>query len=118
MMWAMRRKLSGVEKYCWPASCAAPNTSHSRNSALMRPSGWRVTRQPDGRIKAEFRLWDVFGAAQLAGQQYFSTPDNFRRIAHIISDQIYERLTGEMGYFDSRVVFVDETGSKERRIKR
>ncbi|HSV21579.1 MAG TPA: Tol-Pal system protein TolB, partial [Xanthobacteraceae bacterium] len=43
----------------------------------------RVTRQPDGRIKAEFRLWDVFGAVQLAGQQYFSTPDNFRRIAHI-----------------------------------
>src|SRR5499425_1687227 len=78
----------------------------------------RVTRQPDGRIKVEFRLWDVFGAVQLAGQQYFSTPDNFRRIAHIISDQIYERLTGEKGYFDSRVVFIDETGSKDRRIKR
>jgi TolB protein len=78
----------------------------------------RTTRQPDGRIKAEFRLWDVFGATQLAGQQYFSTPDNFRRIAHIISDQIYERLTGEKGYFDSRIVFIDETGSKERRVKR
>ena len=78
----------------------------------------RITRQPDGRIKAEFRLWDIFGGAQLTGQQYFSTPDNFRRIAHIISDQIYERLTGEKGYFDSRIVFIDETGSKERRIKR
>jgi TolB protein len=78
----------------------------------------RITRQADGRIKAEFRLWDVFGAAQLTGQQYFSTPDNFRRIAHIISDAIYERLTGEMGYFDSRVVYVDETGPKERRVKR
>ncbi len=78
----------------------------------------RVTRQPDGRIRAEFRLWDVFAGTQLAGQQFFSTPDNFRRIAHIISDQIYERLTGEKGYFDSRIVFIDETGPKDRRVKR
>ena len=78
----------------------------------------RITRQNDGRLKAEFRLWDVVAGEQLAGQQYFTTPDNWRRIAHIISDAIYERLTGEKGYFDSRVVFVDETGPKERRIKR
>jgi TolB protein len=78
----------------------------------------RIARQADGRLKAEFRLWDVFRGAQLEGQQYFTTPDNFRRIAHIISDSIYERLTGERGYFDSRVVFVDETGPKERRVKR
>jgi TolB protein len=78
----------------------------------------RVTRQNDGRLKAEFRLWDVIAGQQLAGQQYFTTPDNWRRIAHIISDAVYERLTGEKGYFDSRVVFVDETGPKERRIKR
>jgi TolB protein len=78
----------------------------------------RMTRQPDGRLKAEFRLWDVNTAQQLAGQQYFTSPEYWRRIAHIISDQIYERLTGEKGYFDSRVVFVDESGSKERRIKR
>jgi len=78
----------------------------------------RITRQADGRLKAEFRLWDVLGGAQLNGQQYITTPDHFRRIAHIISDAIYERLTGEKGYFDSRVVFVDETGAKERRVKR
>ncbi len=78
----------------------------------------RMTRQPDGRLKAEFRLWDVNTAQQLAGQQYSTSPEYWRRIAHIISDQIYERLTGEKGYFDSRVVFVDETGSKERRVKR
>jgi TolB protein len=78
----------------------------------------RIARQADGRLKAEFRLWDVLGGAQLNGQQYITTPDNFRRIAHIISDSIYERLTGEKGYFDSRVVFVDETGPKERRTKR
>ena len=78
----------------------------------------RMTRQPDGRLKAEFRLWDVNTAQQLAGQQYFTSPEYWRRIAHIISDPIYERLTGEKGYFDSRVVFVDETGPKERRVKR
>jgi TolB protein len=78
----------------------------------------RIARQADGRLKAEFRLWDVLAGSQLNGQQYFTTPDNFRRIAHIISDSIYERLTGEKGYFDSRVVFVDETGPKERRVKR
>jgi TolB protein len=74
--------------------------------------------QSDGRLKAEFRLWDVFAGQQLQGQQYTTTAENWRRIAHIISDAIYERLTGEKGYFDSRVVFVDESGPKERRIKR
>jgi TolB protein len=78
----------------------------------------RATRQGDGRLKAEFRLWDVPASKQLTGQQYFTSPESWRRIAHIISDQIYERLTGEKGYFDSRVVFVDETGAKERRVKR
>ncbi|WP_022721105.1 Tol-Pal system beta propeller repeat protein TolB [Rhodopseudomonas sp. B29] len=78
----------------------------------------RMTRQPDGRLKAEFRLWDVATGQQLAGQQYFTSPEYWRRIAHIISDQIYERLTGEKGYFDSRVVFIDESGPAERRVKR
>jgi TolB protein len=77
-----------------------------------------VARQGDGRLKTEFRLWDVFAGQQLAGQQFFTTPDNWRRVGHIIADAIYERLTGEKGYFDSRVVFVDETGPKNKRVKR
>ena len=78
----------------------------------------RATRQPDGRIRAEFRLWDVVAAQQLEGKQYSTTPENVRRIAHIVSDAVYERMTGEKGYFDSRVVFIDETGPKDRRVKR
>ena len=78
----------------------------------------RVVRASDGRLKAEYRLWDVFGAEQMAGKQFFTTPKNWRRVAHIISDAIYERLTGEKGYFDTRIVFVAETGPKNKRVKR
>jgi TolB protein len=78
----------------------------------------RLARGEGGRLKAEVRLWDVFAGKHLWGQQYSATPDNWRRIAHIISDAIYERLTGEKGYFDTRVVFIDETGPKDRRVKR
>jgi len=78
----------------------------------------RATRQGDGRLKVEFRLWDVGSGQYLTGQQYVTSPDYWRRIAHIISDQIYERLTGEKGYFDTRIVFIDESGAAERRVKR
>ncbi len=77
-----------------------------------------VTRQPDGRLRAEYHLWDVFAGQQMAGKQFFTSPDNWRRVAHIIADAIYQRLTGEKGYFDSRIVFVDETGPKDNRVKR
>ncbi len=78
----------------------------------------RVTREADGRIRAEYRLWDTFAGQQLAGEQFFASQSNIRRIAHIISDAIYERLTGEKGYFDTRVVFIDESGPKNQRVKR
>jgi TolB protein len=77
-----------------------------------------VGREPDGRLRAEFRLWDVFAGQQVAGHQYFAGPENWRKVAHIIADAIYERLTGEKGYFDTQVVFVDESGPKDRRVKR
>ncbi|MET0445796.1 MAG: Tol-Pal system beta propeller repeat protein TolB, partial [Pseudorhodoplanes sp.] len=78
----------------------------------------RVTRQGDGRLRTEFRLWDVVAGQQQSGQQYFTSNENWRRVGPIISDAIYERLTGEKGYFDTRVVFVDESGPKDRRVKR
>ncbi len=78
----------------------------------------RVTQEADGRLRAEFRLWDTFAGQQLAGEQFFANKGNWRRVAHIIADAIYERLTGEKGYFDTRIVFVDESGSKQKRKKR
>jgi TolB protein len=78
----------------------------------------RIRRQGDGRIQAEFRLWDVVSGQQLTGTQYMTMPELWRRIAHMVADAVYERLTGETGYFDTRIVFVDETGTRERRVKR
>jgi TolB protein len=72
----------------------------------------------DGKLRAEFRLWDVLSGKQLAGEQFFTRPKDARRVGHVIADVIYERITGEKGYFDTRVVFVDESGPKSRRVKR
>ena len=72
----------------------------------------------DGRLRTEFRLWDVFAGQQLTGLVYFTRPDNWRRIAHVIADSIYKRLTGEEGYFDTRVVYIAESGPADRRVKR
>ena len=78
----------------------------------------KVERLADGRLKAEFRLWDIIAGNQLIGQQFYTRPSNWRRIGHIIADAVYQRLTGENGYFDTRIVFVDETGPKDARQKR
>ncbi|MBN9292134.1 MAG: Tol-Pal system protein TolB, partial [Hyphomicrobium denitrificans] len=78
----------------------------------------RIVNAGDGRVGAEFRLWDVASGKQLAGQRFSTSAQNWRRIAHMIADSVYERLTGEKGYFDTRVVFVDETGPAQNRVKR
>ncbi len=77
-----------------------------------------TTRTADGQTRVEFRLYDVFSQRQLLGMAYTTNEDNWRRIAHIISDEIYKRITGESGYFDSRVVYVSESGSATKRVKR
>ena len=71
-----------------------------------------------GRVSAQFRLWDTASGQQVAGQQYTTDGANTRRVAHLIADATFSRVTGEKGFFDSRVVFVDETGSKQKRHKR
>jgi len=97
---------------------AAPNFNNWKSINAQALVTGCMTRQANGRVKAEFRLWDVNTGQQLAGQQYDTSAEYWRRIAHIISDQIYERMTGEKGYFDTRIVFVDESGAAQHRVKR
>ena len=78
----------------------------------------RAVVSPDGRLTVEFRLWDVFAQQQMIGTRFRTAPDNWRVVAHRIADKIYQRITGESGYFDTRVVYVDESGPAARRIKR
>src|SRR4029077_3655334 len=77
-----------------------------------------VQPQGDGKLRVEFRLWDVYAEQQLAGFAYTTTRQNWRRIAHIIADEIYKRITGEDGYFDTRIVYIAEAGSQAKRTKR
>lgn len=77
----------------------------------------RVEQQGE-RLRVEFRLWDVLPGLQIQGTAYTTTAANWRRIAHICSDAIYERLLGEKGYFDTRIVYVAESGPRDRRVKR
>ena len=109
-----------------------PNTFIQKpEDMLVRPrfADWRlidtqalitgaVELKSDGKLHVQFRLWDVFAEQQMAGFVYTSTPANWRRIAHIVSDAIYKRITGEEGYFDTRVVYVSESGARDRRVKR
>ncbi len=72
----------------------------------------------DGKLKVEFRLWDLTAAKEMTALAFTTTPSNWRRVAHIISDKIYERLTGEEGYFDTRIIYVAESGPKNQRVKK
>ena len=78
----------------------------------------RVTAATGNAVRVEFRLWDPYTERQLTGMVYTTARDQWRRIAHIISDQIYKQMTGEDGYFDTRIVYISENGPKTNRIKR
>lgn len=74
--------------------------------------------QPDGRLRVEVRLWDTVAEQHLMGTEYKTAPQNWRRVAHRIADDIYKRITGEDGYFDTRIVYISESGRADRRVKR
>ncbi|MDF1720261.1 MAG: Tol-Pal system beta propeller repeat protein TolB [Minwuia sp.] len=95
-----------------------PNFTNWRPLDAQALATGSVRIESDGQLRTEFRLWDVFGGSQLTGLVFRTTPENARRIGHIISDAIYKRLTGEEGYFDTRIVYVAESGPPDRRVKR
>ncbi|MCH2548389.1 MAG: Tol-Pal system protein TolB, partial [Alphaproteobacteria bacterium] len=97
--------------------------------ALPRFADWRMIKSEllvsgtienaaSGQVKVTFRLWDTLGEQQLTGKEFNTLTNNWRRVAHLIADEIYKRVTGENGYFDTRVVYVAESGPAKRRIKR
>ena len=78
----------------------------------------QIERLEDGRLRVPFRLWDVFAEKQMEGAAFSTSSKNWRRVAHIIADAIYKRITGEKGYFDTRIVYIAETGPHDKRVKR
>ena len=103
-----------------------------KNAAMhLRPrfEDWRLIKSQalvtgklkivDGdKLRVEFRLWDTLAEKELEALVLITTLDNWRRISHMISDKVYERLTGEKGYFDTRILYVSESGPKNQRIKK
>lgn len=78
----------------------------------------KLSAQSDNRYKLEFYVWDVNGTEQIEAQSLVASKKSARRLAHIMADAIYERLTGEIGYFDTQIVFIAETGPVHNRTKR
>ena len=101
----------------------------TNGDAVPRYADWRqinanaiitgtVTPTGGDKVRISFRLWDALGQQQIAGKEYNTFARNWRRVSHLISDEIYKRLTGEAGYFDSRIVYVAESGPAKKRAKR
>lgn len=78
----------------------------------------KIIKKTEDKLSVSVELWDVYGEKRMFGLSLSSKIKSWRRISHIISDKIYERLTGEEGYFDTRIVYISESGSQKNRIKR
>ena len=105
-----------IESAAGPA--ATPNFQNWRPTGAQALVTGSVQILGGGQVRVEFRLWDILPQTQIQGTAYTTTQANWRRIAHIMADVIYERLLGEKGYFDTRVVYISATGPRDRRTKR
>ena len=72
----------------------------------------------ENNLRVEFRLWDILAGREMLALAFTTVPNNYRRVGHIITDKVYQRLTGEEGYFDTRIIYVAEEGPKTQRIKK
>ena len=100
------------------SSGAAPNFQNWKPTGAQALVTGSVQMQGGGQVRVEFRLWDILPQTQIQGTAYTTSQSNWRRIAHIMADVIYQRLLGEKGYFDTRIVYISATGPRDRRTKR
>lgn len=112
------RPIAGATALAGPGTGDVPNFATWKASGAQALVTGKVESQGSDKVRVEFRLWDILPQQQIQGTAYTTTRSNWRRIAHIISDVIYERLLGEKGYFDTRIVYIANSGPRGRRIKR
>jgi TolB protein len=113
--------LSPINPSTFPEKPANPDAAPNLDVWKTVNAQFVLTGSVEGggsKLTARFRLWDVATGEQVAGEQFSGDAASARRVAHMISDRVFSRVTGEKGFFDSRVVFVDETGPKQKRVKR
>ncbi|MDR0449048.1 MAG: Tol-Pal system beta propeller repeat protein TolB [Rickettsiales bacterium] len=78
----------------------------------------KLSKASNNNLRLQFFLWDVDSGEQIEAQSLVASVKSKRRLAHISGDEIYKRLTGEGGYFDTQIVYIAESGPVEARIRR
>ncbi len=60
----------------------------------------------NGNLAVSYYLFDVLNERQLANETFTAPPTALRDMAHLVSDAVYEKLTGIPGAFSTRIVYV------------
>ena len=69
-------------------------------------------------LQLEFKLWDVVTQKALTEGGGSADPAGLRRIAHKVADFVYVEFTGDKKYFDTKIVYISESGPQDKRVKR
>ena len=89
---------------------ARPEVSTWRQKGADALVTGSITRLADGRFDVRMRLWDVVRGQDLGGQSYAVVAGDLRLVAHRIADFVYEKLTGDVGIFSTRIAYVTKVG--------